>query len=137
VDNTAPSAVITSPTNCSYRCGVIQVTGTASDTHLDEWILDYTGGGLHTWSIPPIAQGNGNVNGGVLANWNTAGLPPCDYTLRLRVWDTASVDCGSGTNYNEYLVSLHIGAYADCNGDGLLTVGDFGCFQTRYVLGCP
>ncbi|MFM9994696.1 MAG: hypothetical protein ACKVU4_02720 [Phycisphaerales bacterium] len=27
--------------------------------------------------------------------------------------------------------------YADCTGDGSLSVADFGCFQGRYVLGCP
>ena len=27
--------------------------------------------------------------------------------------------------------------YADCNADGFLTVADFGCFQTRFVTGCP
>ena len=27
--------------------------------------------------------------------------------------------------------------YADCNGDGLRTVADFGCFQTKFVVGCP
>ncbi|MFM9995165.1 MAG: hypothetical protein ACKVU4_05125 [Phycisphaerales bacterium] len=27
-------------------------------------------------------------------------------------------------------------AYADCNADGALSVADFGCFQTRFVLGC-
>ncbi|MFM9995136.1 MAG: hypothetical protein ACKVU4_04980, partial [Phycisphaerales bacterium] len=27
--------------------------------------------------------------------------------------------------------------YADCNSDGALTVADFGCFQGKYVLGCP
>ena len=27
--------------------------------------------------------------------------------------------------------------YADCNGDGVLSVPDFGCFQTRFVAGCP
>jgi hypothetical protein len=27
--------------------------------------------------------------------------------------------------------------YADCNGDGLLNLADFGCFQTRFALGCP
>ena len=26
---------------------------------------------------------------------------------------------------------------ADCNEDGALTVSDFGCFQTRFVVGCP
>jgi hypothetical protein len=27
--------------------------------------------------------------------------------------------------------------YADCNGDGLRTVADFGCFQTKFVSACP
>ncbi len=27
--------------------------------------------------------------------------------------------------------------YADCNGDGSLTIADFGCFQTKFVGGCP
>jgi streptogramin lyase len=28
-------------------------------------------------------------------------------------------------------------SYADCNQDGVRTVADFGCFQTRFVQGCP
>ena len=28
-------------------------------------------------------------------------------------------------------------AYADCNEDGQRTVADFGCFQTKFVQGCP
>jgi hypothetical protein len=27
--------------------------------------------------------------------------------------------------------------YADCNGAGGFTVADFGCFQTAFVAGCP
>ena len=27
--------------------------------------------------------------------------------------------------------------YGDCNQDGLWTVADFGCFQTKFVQGCP
>jgi hypothetical protein len=27
--------------------------------------------------------------------------------------------------------------YADCNQDGTRTVADFGCFQTKFVAGCP
>ncbi|MFM9997156.1 MAG: hypothetical protein ACKVU4_15310 [Phycisphaerales bacterium] len=27
--------------------------------------------------------------------------------------------------------------YADCNASGTLTIADFGCFQGTYVLGCP
>jgi hypothetical protein len=28
-------------------------------------------------------------------------------------------------------------SYADCNGDGQLNLADFGCFQTKFALGCP
>jgi hypothetical protein len=41
VDNTAPIAVITAPINCAEVSGVIQVRGTASDTHLQGWVLQY------------------------------------------------------------------------------------------------
>jgi len=27
--------------------------------------------------------------------------------------------------------------YADCDGSTTLTVADFGCFQTKFILGCP
>ena len=27
--------------------------------------------------------------------------------------------------------------YPDCNGDNALNLGDFGCFQTKFALGCP
>jgi hypothetical protein len=27
--------------------------------------------------------------------------------------------------------------YPDCNGDGQLNLSDFGCFQTKFALGCP
>jgi hypothetical protein len=27
--------------------------------------------------------------------------------------------------------------YADCNADSMLTTADFGCFQNLFVLGCP
>ena len=135
VDNTLPTALITSPVSCAYRCGVIAVNGTATDAHLRNWILDYTGGAAHGWVT--IAEGAGPIAGGLLANWNTAGLVSCDYTLRLRVHDDAVIDCGPWTNAAEYMVSIHVGPYADCNGDGVLTVADFGCFQTAFLLPCP
>jgi hypothetical protein len=27
--------------------------------------------------------------------------------------------------------------YVDCNGDGVRNLADFGCFQTKFALGCP
>ncbi len=135
VDNTAPVATITSPTNCSYRCGVIEVRGTADDANLAGWTLQYTGGASHGWTT--IASGSASVINNVLANWNTAGLPRCAYTIRLIVSDQASVNCGDGSNSSEYTVSINVGAYADCNADGVTTIADFGCFQTSFVAGCP
>ncbi len=28
-------------------------------------------------------------------------------------------------------------SYADCNGDQILNLADFGCFQTKFAIGCP
>ncbi len=36
-----------------------------------------------------------------------------------------------------FLASLAETCYADCNADSMLTVADFGCFQTRFVAGDP
>ena len=41
------------------------------------------------------------------------------------------VNLDDGTQY------VGLGCYPDCNGDGLLTVPDFGCFQTKFVAGDP
>jgi hypothetical protein len=106
VDNTAPIAVITAPTACSARNGVVQVFGTASDTHLAGWVLQYTGGNAHGWVT--IAAGNANVNG-LLGDWDTTGLAPCAYTLRLIVTDQAVLDCNSAArNQSEYTVALDL-----------------------------
>ena len=63
----------------------------------------------------------------------------------------ATIDCGS-TCYADCNLSggLSVGdfgcfqgkyvlgdMYADCNASGGLSVADFGCFQGKYVLGCP
>jgi hypothetical protein len=56
--------------------------------------------------------------------------------------DDARTIAGVGLNpqgeYEGWIAHLDTGpCYADCNGDGQLNVADFGCFQTRFVLGCP
>jgi hypothetical protein len=107
VDNTAPTAVITAPTGCSARSGVIPILGTTTDAHLLNWVLQYTGDNVHGWVT--IANNNVPVINGLLANWNTAGLPPCAYTLRLVVTDQAVLDCnGALHNQSEYTVSLNL-----------------------------
>jgi hypothetical protein len=136
IDNTEPVALITSPVSCTYRCGpAIPIHGTATDANFNRWSLHYTGGNAHGWVL--LAEGTSPVTGGLLHNWSTAGLPRCDYTLRLRVSDQAQVGCTSNANVTDYMVSIRLGAYADCNADGLLTIADFGCFQSQFAAGCP
>jgi hypothetical protein len=107
VDNTAPIAVITAPTPCSARNGLIQVFGTASDAHLGSWVLQYTGGNAHGWVT--IAAGNANVFNGLLGVWDTTGLPSCAYTLRLVVTDQSVLDCNcAARNQSEYTMALDI-----------------------------
>lgn len=107
VDNTPPTAIITSPTQCSSRNGVVQVRGTASDAHLQGWVLQYTGGDAHGWVT--IASGNGAVINGLLGNWDTTALAPCAYTLRLVVTDQSVLDCSSAArNQSEYTVALDV-----------------------------
>jgi hypothetical protein len=40
-------------------------------------------------------------------------------------------------NWDQVQVVSCGNAEADCNEDGLLNLADFGCFNTRYGLGCP
>lgn len=107
VDNTAPITGITAPTPCSARNGLVQVFGTASDAHLASWVLQYTGGSAPGWVT--IAAGNANVVNGLLGVWDTTGLAPCAYTLRLVVTDQSALDCnGALRNQAEYTVALDI-----------------------------
>ena len=39
--------------------------------------------------------------------------------------------------HQTYFAIPECGQKRDCNGDFLCTVADFGCFQTAFVLGCP
>lgn len=107
VDNTAPIALLTSPAPCSARNGIVEIRGTASDVHLQSWVVQYTGGNAHGWVT--IAAGNANVVNGLLANWDTTGLVPCAYTLRLVVTDQAVLDCnGAARNQSEYTVGVEV-----------------------------
>ena len=121
VDNTSPKAVITAPTACSAMSGLIQVRGTAFDDHIDSWVLQYTGDNTHGWVT--LASGNASVLDGLLAVWDTTGLPPCAYTLRLLVTDKSVLDCnGALRNQSEYLQSLTLVGDAlaqDTDADGM------------------
>lgn len=137
IDNTAPIAEITSLENCTYvtlGSGYIPILGTAYDVNINTWTLEYTGGMSNIWV--PINNGTSNVIDGLLGEWNTTGLPPCSYTLRLRVWDQALWNCtGENRNYDEFTVSVKIGA--DLNGDGCVNLLDFALFADEWLTGCP
>lgn len=126
LDNWPPEATITAPTACENVSGVVEVHGIAYDDHLAGWTLQYTGGTETSWVT--LATGDYQVvGGGFLANWDTTGLPPCGYTLRLLVTDAAVPGCNSPHRaQSEYLVSVTIGgggggeSRADVNCDGLI-----------------
>jgi hypothetical protein len=134
IDNTAPIAVITAPTSCSYVQGQVDILGTASDAHLDGWALYYTGGDAHAWVT--IASGTTPVINGLLGRWNTAGLRPCAYTLRLVVTDKSVLDCnGALRNQSEYVVSVNIGSCGDFDADhdGDVDLRDYRSFEDAFT----
>lgn len=139
LDNTPPVATIASPANCAGVSGVVPITGTVTDAHLSGWVLQYTGGAIHGWQN--IAAGSGPVVNGLLANWNTAGLPNCAYSLRLLASDASIVSC-LGSNSAEYLTSVEIGGggsdcVGDLNGDGVVDISDLALFLSRFATTCP
>jgi hypothetical protein len=106
VDNTPPVATILSPIQCSKRTGLIQIFGTAWDAHLGNWVVQYSELNTHNWVS--IASGTGSVVNGLLANWNTTGLPACAYALRLLVSDQAALGCEGGSHLTEYVQTLNL-----------------------------
>ena len=69
------------------------------------------------------------------------------YTLEGGFWNGTGTWCQPDCNLDGVLTVADFGCfqtkfvqgdpYADCNADGNLTVADFGCFQTKFVAGCP
>ncbi|HVM47563.1 MAG TPA: thrombospondin type 3 repeat-containing protein [Candidatus Acidoferrum sp.] len=124
VDNTPPVANISSPVQCSKMNGLVPVFGTASDANLQSWVLQYSSANSHSWVT--ITSGSSSVVNGLLANWDTTGLPQCAYTLRLVATDQSRVnlDCSgsSGANQSEYLLDLDVVSdplAQDSDGDGM------------------
>lgn len=140
VDNTPPVVEISSPLACTWHCGTVQITGTVTDTNLQNWVLQYVGGDTHNWVT--IASGTGPVVNGLLAEWNTSSLERCAYALRLLATDSATLNCGPFKHQSEYITTVNIGAYANCDGSTIppiLNVDDFTCFINQFASGgaCP
>lgn len=127
VDNTAPLAVITSPQTCTTVGGIVNVFGTATDAHLLDWSLDFTGDGIVGWQN--IDADTAPVVANLLGQWDTRGLPACAYTLRLTVRDRAWLDCDHDDhNVKTVYVSVDLGTRCDVNRDGLVNFFDIDPF---------
>lgn len=135
IDNTPPTAAITSPAPCSSNCGLIHIAGTATDANFDFWTLQYAGGGQDNWVT--IASGNNEVINGVFAEWDTSNLQGCCYAVRLLAYDTAIVNCGSARNVTEIVRTFHVGNPLDINGDGLINGVDLAGLLATWGPACP
>ena len=70
------------------------------------------------------------VAGAVIGGWDYVGF-------RLSTVTADRYFLGSIVGQPEPVLRVESGCYPDCNGDGALTVADFGCFQTKFVAGDP
>lgn len=134
VDNTMPTAMIQSPAECDYLQGDIEIVGTATDVNLDGWNLAYQSGDSDNWTV--IASGDTGVIEGVLATWDTSDLPACAYTLRLRVFDRAVLNCSAITHHvRDVYHSLNVGVRGDFDTDADADVDlvDYGEFQDAFT----
>ncbi|MFH1150268.1 MAG: right-handed parallel beta-helix repeat-containing protein [Actinomycetota bacterium] len=89
IDHTAPAASITAPQDGGTATGLVRVTGTASDEHLDSYVLQYASeASPEEWQLAcsPVSD---PVTNGFIGYWNTEVLSDGNYLLRLTVRDTA------------------------------------------------
>jgi hypothetical protein len=66
--------------------GVVEVQGTAKIENFQYYKIEFSAG-EHPFNWNWIGEGRNPVEGGVLLAWNTAGLAPGVYSLRLTVVD--------------------------------------------------
>ena len=85
IDNTAPTALITSPVASQTVEGMVTIKGTANDSYLDYYALEYSKDGSGYLKIS--ASANPVVND-TLGTWDTGGLSG-KYYVRLTAADKA------------------------------------------------
>lgn len=137
IDNTPPTAVISSPVACTTVNGSVEVRGTVTDLHLTDWSLEYASESSHGWTA--IATGHGPVNNSTLGYWDTTKLPDCGYALRLVAVDSAIRDCNSTQhNRTEHLLNLLVlNCPEDLNHDGTIALDDLAQLLSQYGVKCP
>ncbi len=81
------NAAISSPANGQSVSGVVSVIGTASHEAFQYYKVEFAPGANATGGFVYLGGGNSPVQGGVLANVDTAALGPGQWTLRLVVVD--------------------------------------------------
>jgi hypothetical protein len=135
IDNTPPIALLSAPIQCSFDRGLVQIRGEVFDVNLSSWVLQYTGGTSHGWTTLIAGTTNMPPNS-LLFTWNTAGLQPCPYTIRLIAGDKATVSCITD-NSTEYETSIDLGCPTDYNRDGVVNSQDFFDFLSAFFAGCP
>jgi hypothetical protein len=91
---------------------------------------------------PPVQNGQITVG---LFKPPTVGSPAASFNVG--AWAPSADSCYADCNGDGVLGLADFGCfqtkfalndpYADCNGDGVLGLADFGCFQTKFALGCP
>jgi hypothetical protein len=94
VDSTDPTVSISSPSASSTVSGLVPVVGTASDTNLDTYVVEYgAGSSPSTWTV--IHTGIASITSSQLAVWDARGISNGTYTLRLRAEDQAGNDAST------------------------------------------
>ncbi len=82
-----PSAAISTPGNGATVNGVVSIQGTAMHPSFQYYKVEFAPGANATGGFVYLGGGNSPVQGGVLANVDTAALGPGQWTLRLVVVD--------------------------------------------------
>jgi hypothetical protein len=74
---------IEEPSDGEEVSGSVKIVGTAKGKFVESYKLEYRAAGSEDWSA--IATGSSRAKSSVLATWDTSGLPPGEYELRLDV----------------------------------------------------
>ena len=93
-------------------------------------------GGLYVGGF--FTQVGGTVAVNAIARWGCPLPPRCDANCNRDFHPVTGLPILTVADFGCFQTRFVLkDPYGDCNEDGELTVADFGCFQTRFVTGCP